>query len=211
MTNATATVVEDSDYYPFGGERVFTDTLDNQYKFTGHERDTESGLDYYQYRMLATNLGRWTTTDPLMASAYEPQSLNRYGYVVNNSTNFTDPDGRFHQVGCWDVMFDPWAPPELVMYCLHLYNPTPAPFLLDVIGQFVQCGDCFGRCVGRALDDFKFVWKTCRGLPSRIDRILCRHLALDQLQRSLILCAEKFLGCAFLDSPSWFPDCQPWQ
>ena len=44
VTNATGAVAEDSDYYPFGGELVFTDTLDNNYKFIGHERDTESGL-----------------------------------------------------------------------------------------------------------------------------------------------------------------------
>jgi len=98
VTNATGTVVDDSDYYPFGGEKVFTDTLNNNYKFTGHERDTESGLDYYQYRMLSTNLGRWTSTDPVMASAHEPQSLNRYGYVVNNPTNLVDPTGQFHWI-----------------------------------------------------------------------------------------------------------------
>jgi hypothetical protein len=30
VTNATGVVVEDSDYYPFGGERAITDTLDNR-------------------------------------------------------------------------------------------------------------------------------------------------------------------------------------
>ena len=35
MTNATGGVVEKSDFYPYGGERVITNTLDNNYKFTG--------------------------------------------------------------------------------------------------------------------------------------------------------------------------------
>ena len=35
VTNATGGIVEDSDYYPFGGERVVVDALNNPYKFTG--------------------------------------------------------------------------------------------------------------------------------------------------------------------------------
>ena len=50
---------EESDFLPYGTERMITDTLDNAYKFTGHERDTESGLDHTLYRKYASNLGRW--------------------------------------------------------------------------------------------------------------------------------------------------------
>jgi hypothetical protein len=42
---------DESDYYPFGGERVICDRLaDQNYKFTGKERDTESSLDYFGAR-----------------------------------------------------------------------------------------------------------------------------------------------------------------
>src|SRR5262249_21321441 len=50
MTNAAGTVVEESEFYPFGTERVITDGLDNNYKFNSLERDTESGLDHTLYR-----------------------------------------------------------------------------------------------------------------------------------------------------------------
>ncbi|MBI3895051.1 MAG: hypothetical protein HY313_03880 [Acidobacteria bacterium] len=63
MTNATGGVVEESDFYPYGGERVITNTLDNNYKFTGHERDTESGLDHTLYRQYSSNTGRWHSPD----------------------------------------------------------------------------------------------------------------------------------------------------
>jgi RHS repeat-associated protein len=63
VTNATGGVVEDSDFYPFGGERVVTDTLNNNYKFTGHERDGESGLDYFVARHYAFSLGRFLQPD----------------------------------------------------------------------------------------------------------------------------------------------------
>jgi len=42
--------LEDTDYFPYGGE-VYHDGTDlNHYKFTGKERDTETGLDYFGAR-----------------------------------------------------------------------------------------------------------------------------------------------------------------
>ena len=86
---------QELDYYPFGGERVITSTLENHYKFTGMERDAESGLDHTLYRQYASNLGRWLSPDPDGGSVSNPQSLNRYGYVSNNPTNFIDPLGLY--------------------------------------------------------------------------------------------------------------------
>jgi hypothetical protein len=37
----------DADYYPYGKERAYTTTCPQNYKFTGKERDAESGLDYF--------------------------------------------------------------------------------------------------------------------------------------------------------------------
>jgi RHS repeat-associated protein len=65
-------------------------------KFTGYERDAETDLDFAQARMYHKNHGRFTSVDPLMASANaeHPQSWNRYSYTFNNPLNFVDPDGR---------------------------------------------------------------------------------------------------------------------
>ena len=49
-TNASGTILDASDFYPYGTERVITDNLDNNYKYTQHERDAESGLDHTLYR-----------------------------------------------------------------------------------------------------------------------------------------------------------------
>ncbi len=84
---------QESDYYPFGGERVITSTLDNRYKFTGLERDAESGLDHTLNRKYSSNLGRWLSADPKSGSVSNPQSWNRYAYVLNNACNATDPLG----------------------------------------------------------------------------------------------------------------------
>jgi RHS repeat-associated protein len=103
VTNATGTVVEDSDFYPFGGERVVTDTLNNNYKFTGHERDGESGLDYMVARHYAFTLGRFLQPDLPFADQQpaNPQTWNLYSYARNNPLKFVDPTGR---AGC------PWNP-----------------------------------------------------------------------------------------------------
>jgi RHS repeat-associated protein len=55
-----------SDYYP-AGTLAINDTI-NQ-KFTGKERDGETGLDYFGARYFSGAQGRFTTPDPLMASA----------------------------------------------------------------------------------------------------------------------------------------------
>ncbi len=64
-------------------------------KFTGYERDEESGLDFAQARMHNYNHGRFTLPDRLQASAtaIRPQSWNRYSYSYNNPLRFTDPSG----------------------------------------------------------------------------------------------------------------------
>ena len=59
------------------------------------ERDVETGLDYFGIRYYGSMQGRFTSPDPLMASAYveNPQSWNRYSYALNNPLRYIDPDG----------------------------------------------------------------------------------------------------------------------
>src|SRR5437879_3648210 len=91
-TNATGVTQQESDYYPFGGELVVTSGSGTSYKFTGQERDSETGLDHAWFRKYSSNVGRWHTPDPYRGSAYaaNPQSWNRYAYVVGNPTNLID-------------------------------------------------------------------------------------------------------------------------
>ncbi|MBK8147629.1 MAG: hypothetical protein IPK58_05300 [Acidobacteria bacterium] len=48
--------------------------------YTGYQKDNESGLEYAQARYYNTAHGRFTSVDPLTASATirDPQSFNRY-------------------------------------------------------------------------------------------------------------------------------------
>jgi RHS repeat-associated protein len=100
-TNSSGTICYDADFYPFGGERIITDSCDSAYKFTGKERDSESGLDDFEARYYSSALGRFTIPDwaaSATAVPYadfgDPQSLNLYSYVRNNPLLKTDPDGH---------------------------------------------------------------------------------------------------------------------
>ena len=94
-TNSSGTICYDADFYPFGGERIVTDSCDSAYKFTGKERDSESGLDNFGARFDSSSLGRFMLPDPLMESAkvWDPQTWNRYTYALNNPLLFIDPTG----------------------------------------------------------------------------------------------------------------------
>jgi RHS repeat-associated protein len=92
--------VEESDYYPFGGEIPISNTDPNTYKFTGKERDSESGLDNFGSRYNASTMGRFMTPDPLGGHNEDPQTLNRYAYVRNNPLSLTDPTGLDFYLKC---------------------------------------------------------------------------------------------------------------
>ena len=63
--------------------------------FTSYERDSETDLDYAQARYYASKHGRFTSVDPLTASAItgNPQTFNRYTYALNSPQTHTDPTG----------------------------------------------------------------------------------------------------------------------
>jgi len=101
VTNASGTPLDDSDFYPFGGERVISSSSGNTYKFTGKERDGESNLDNFDARYYSSGLGRFMSPDwseSPEAVPYgvlsNPQTLNLYAYVKNNPLKDTDPTGH---------------------------------------------------------------------------------------------------------------------
>ena len=64
---------------------------------TQKERDNETGLDYFLARYYSSTQGRFTSPDPLLSSGMvvDPQSWNRYSYVLNNPLMLIDPDGLY--------------------------------------------------------------------------------------------------------------------
>jgi len=103
MTDASGNIVHESDFYPYGGERVITNTVDDSHKFTGHERDSETGLDHTLNRQYSSNTGHWLSPDSVKGKAGSPQSWNRYAYTKGNPVSRTDPNGSCDtEVPCGD-------------------------------------------------------------------------------------------------------------
>ena len=66
-----------------------------------HDIDSGSGIEHAKFREYSANEGRWFSPDPYDGS-YDyrnPQSLNRYSYVLNNPLSLRDPTGEFCEYG----------------------------------------------------------------------------------------------------------------
>lgn len=93
-TNESGDVISYEEYHPFGtsayrSAKSGTNLSLKRYRFSGKERDDETGLYYFGARYLAAWLGRWTSSDP----AGFADGLNLYQYCLNNPVTLTDPNG----------------------------------------------------------------------------------------------------------------------
>jgi RHS repeat-associated protein len=94
LTKVDQSVQETLDFLPYGEQLNSTSTT--CHKFTGKERDAESGLDYFGARYDSSSRGRFMSADPSMESVVlrNPQSWNRYTYTLNNPLRYIDPNGE---------------------------------------------------------------------------------------------------------------------
>ncbi len=91
------TLYSSSAYAPFGEQYVVSGTADAS--FTGQNSDTASSLYDFTFREDSPSQGRWLSPDPsglAAVSLTNPQSWNRYAYVLNNPLALVDPLG----LGC---------------------------------------------------------------------------------------------------------------
>ena len=110
----------DADFYPYGAESNVTNTCSQNYKWTGKERDAETGNDNFDARYYSSTYGRFLSADwsavpaPVpYANLTNPQTLNLYAIVRDNPETYVDLDG-------------------------HLWTP----------GATGQCGDATSGCGG---------------------------------------------------------------
>ncbi len=83
------------EYHPYGttafqAGRSAAEVSLKRYRYTGKERDEETGFSYHSARYYAPWLGRWMSTDPQGVKG----GLNLLTYVRNNPTIFVDLTGH---------------------------------------------------------------------------------------------------------------------
>ncbi|MDZ7363651.1 MAG: toxin [candidate division KSB1 bacterium] len=91
-----AAIISYEEYYPYGGTsyqagRSNVEVSQKRYRYTGKERDEETGFYYHGARYYTPWLGRWISCDP----AGLVDGSNVYRYVKNNPINATDPTGMW--------------------------------------------------------------------------------------------------------------------
>ena len=94
ITNTSGSLVESTDYMPFGGQRDHTGIDVSDYRFTDQELDPESGLYNCNARLYDPIIGRFISADVIVQNFSDPQTLNRYSYARNNPLMYVDPSGH---------------------------------------------------------------------------------------------------------------------
>jgi RHS repeat-associated protein len=92
--DAGGSVISYEEYHPYGTTAYHSGTGTaevslKRYRYTGKERDEETGLYYHGARYYAPWLGRWTAVDPAGIGA----GASSYAYANGNPVIFVDPDG----------------------------------------------------------------------------------------------------------------------
>jgi len=93
LTDHTGATTQKTIYYPWGQMWASAGTVKDERFASLEQRDAETGNDPTLFRMYQPRLYRWMSPDPVAGDITNPQSLNRYAYVLNNPTNFIDPPG----------------------------------------------------------------------------------------------------------------------
>ena len=140
VTGAAGAVVARHDYLPFGveipagsaGRTSLWGTTDNvAQKFTGQERDGETGFDFFGARYMSSVQARWASPDLVNITGdrlLSPSStLNKYVYGGNNPLKYVDPDGKDIT-----VLYEQGDPTGHVM--LSAYNQQTGDFAFMSVG-----------------------------------------------------------------------------
>jgi RHS repeat-associated protein len=122
ISNADGQEYERIEYTPYGElwieKASMASNIDIPYRFTGKERDEETGLYYYGARYLDSKASRWLSADPAlgdyipgapvddearkrnqslpgMGGVFNLVNLHLYHYAGNNPVKYVDPDGKW--------------------------------------------------------------------------------------------------------------------
>ena len=182
-----AQVITYEEYYPYGGTsyqavRARTETP-KRYRYTGKERDTETGLYYYGARYYAPWLARWSSYDP----AGLADGTNPYAYVRGNPIRLADPTGR---EGKTPTLMGAWRYGVAVVGRALLGRNVQVDHPIQVDARIAQrtapTGEQFySRAVSKAAHEEGVLVETGKGLfhteLGKLQRIITQRIKTGQL------------------------------
>lgn len=112
VVDAVGKWINREEYFPYG-ETSFGSFARKRYRFTGKERDEESGLGYYGARYISLGLAHWLSPDPLLISGHEkanglPEASSPYAAFRSSPVVYVDPNGTT-DISFFDRLRLAWA------------------------------------------------------------------------------------------------------
>jgi RHS repeat-associated protein len=104
LTDAAGGARQSIFYDAWGNERERIGASENNFTFTGHEKDDETGLIYAKARFYDAEVGRFLSQDSFLGEANEPPTLHRYFYGRENPLRFVDPTGNQTEEIDWEKL-----------------------------------------------------------------------------------------------------------
>jgi RHS repeat-associated protein len=126
-------VISYEEYHPYGStayqaRNAAVKIAAKRYRYTGRERDEESGLEYHVARYYLPWLGRWLSPDPIGTG----DGLNVYRYAKDNPGSFNDTNGNESDEQKASRLFESFLKEQGVNY------QKEVPFKVEVGGKWVE-------------------------------------------------------------------------
>jgi RHS repeat-associated protein len=137
LVDGNGTILNHVVYDSFGRVVSQSDaSVEFRYGYTGRDRDTETGLDYYRARYYDSVNGRFISEDPIGFSAGD-SNLTRY--VGNNSTNYNDPSG-LEEIIPGSGLFEGLVQGATLIYGAKTIIDNASYSAVQVIGEGIRKG-----------------------------------------------------------------------
>jgi RHS repeat-associated protein len=104
LTDTAGSIAAAYSYSSFGNSTQDTGALDQPYRYTGREWDSETGLYFYRARYYDPTIGRFISEDPI---GFKGSGTDFYAYVRNNPTNLIDSLGLKVTIVIGDRTYSP--------------------------------------------------------------------------------------------------------
>ena len=213
MTDASANLVWDAIFQPFGEVYAVSGSATNYLMFPGQFYDGETQLSQNWRRDYDPTIGRYIQSDPIGLAG----GINTYGYVGGNPLGHTDPSGLFDPapltaaeraalaeeaigLGPENPMVDFLAGMTLGV---GLYVAITSPDPNDKPGNQNDSKCDWQKC----LDDFVQLTDWCHKIypnPSSRERQACHSLADENLSRCRNSLPRKPWPFEWVRKPSWY-------